>query len=590
MDPLHYLRLLRRKWRVIALVTVLGAIVGWVTTPSAEAQVDNRDYYRATHTLIAEADASGATSNLAQLALLLTVGDVPQRVAEELGGEPEVLASQVDVNVNPTVGTLDITTLGTDGQRTADLADAFADALLVSLGDRSQTQRAEAQAALAVRLDDVEDRLADLEAQIDAGADELVVAQRDALVREYGILFEDFQSLARSDAPSAGLRTLQPATAVPISGDAFIDALRAATGGAGSGAAEDDEPGEDVDDELEAAFDAGPPEPPSPVQRALLGGGLGLFASLAAILLMDRLDNRLRTKEEAEDAFGLPVVAEIPVLARKDRRRSEVVSALRPRSRIAEAYRGLRTAVQYMQVVVPLDPVDGERFARPDRSEGDGMVVLVTSPGPAEGKTTSVVNLAAAYAEGGASVLVVDGDFRRPAVHHFLEDRSSGSEVSDASAGLIAECSIPGISAITHLDDRLDAQQPADLLAWIRATVERARGYVDVVIIDTAPFLNVNDARDLLNVSDLVVVIARAGKTTRQSADRMSEILSRLGARVVGVVLVGAADTPTTKRYYYSKDPGSEPVEPGARRRLRNRNGDAPVVDDDAVPVDAVDR
>ncbi len=570
MDPKHYLSLLRRRWWAIALAVVLGLTLGWVTTPSS-AGPDEPDYYRATHTLVAETGTS-APPNLAQLSLLLRVGDVPERVAAEFGVEPDVLVSQVQVRQNPQVATLDITSVGTDPDRAVRIADGFAGALLATLTETTQQERAEAQTRLSARLDELEARLADLDAQIEDGAGDLVQAQRDALVREYGIVYEDFQVLSREPEATVGLRTLQPAVAVPISGDAFVAALQETLGATDPSeptAIEDGDP--DEEDPLLEAFDAGPSEPPSPARRGMLGGGLGLVLSVGAVVLFDRFDDRLRTKEDAEEAFGLPVVAEIPLLRRRQRRNSEVVSAERPRSRIAEAYRGLRTSVQYMGVVtsrVGESPSDLRRQQTKRRDRSDGTVVLVTSPGPAEGKSTTVVNLAAAYAESGSRVLIVDGDFRRPAVHEFLPEadvgRGNGLAPVDAPdvSGLIGRSHIPGVSAITHLDERLESVQPADLLSWIRSTVQQARPTSDVVLIDTAPFLTVNDARDLLDVADQVVVVARSGKTSRQSADRMSELLARLSAKVVGVVLVGSGDTPATKRYYYSKDPTSEPLPP----------------------------
>ena len=562
VDLNHYLRLVRRQWRLVALVVVLGAALGWVTTPSA-ADGDEPDYYRATHTLIAETTASSAP-NLAQLSLLLQVGDVPERVAEDFGADPDVLASQVQVRQNPQVATLDIISVGTDPERTVRLADGFAGALLESLAESAQEERAAAGTELSTRLDELELRIADLDAQISDGAGDLVQAQRDALVREYGVVYEDFQRLTRESEPTVGLRTLEPAVAVPISGDAFVAALQEAVGAGDASEGGDASDDEDIDPVVEA-FDAGPAEPPSKTRRALLGGGLGLVLGLGGIVLFDRFDDRIRTKEEAEEAFGLPVVAEIPLLGRKQRRSYEVVSAERPRSRMAESYRGLRTGVQYMGVVTSL--VDGESATAPNgsgngHSRGAAKVVLVTSPGPAEGKSTTVVNLAATYAESGARVVIIDGDFRRPAIHEYVPEAGVGRARRNDDEGiahLVGRTHIPGVSAITGLDERFAREQPADLLAWIRATIDEARTMADVVLVDTAPFLNVNDARDLLGVADLVVVVARSGKTKRQSADRMSETLARLGAKVVGVVLVGALDTPTTKRYYYSKDPASEP-------------------------------
>src|SRR5439155_26131808 len=173
--------------------------------------------------------------------------------------------------------------------------------------------------------------------------------------------------------------------------------------------------------------------PRSRAVRVAGGAGIGLLLGLALALLLERIDTKLRTREAAELAFVLPVVAEIPPVRRSRRRRHEVLTASKPTSPVAEAYRSLRTALLLMPTQsVPRggDPTaDDARLAdgrsRLEARRRGGVangtkVILVTSPGPAEGKSVTVANLAASLAESGRSVLVLSFDLRRPDVHHYL--------------------------------------------------------------------------------------------------------------------------------------------------------------------------
>jgi cellulose biosynthesis protein BcsQ len=171
---------------------------------------------------------------------------------------------------------------------------------------------------------------------------------------------------------------------------------------------------------------------------------------------------------------------------------------------------------------------------------------MVTSPGPSEGKTTTVANLAAILAETGRSVLVVNCDFRRPRVHLHLDGTDDPRKVVDTK--------VPGVKLVTQVLDNPHDANPAEVVAVQRQVIRNARDMFDVVLLDTAPILTTNDATEVLNIADQVVIVAKAGKTHREAADRAAELLERRGAPVVGAVLVGATDIPTARYYYYGLD------------------------------------
>jgi hypothetical protein len=105
---------------------------------------------------------------------------------------------------------------------------------------------------------------------------------------------------------------------------------------------------------------------------------------------------------------------------------------------------------------------------------------------------------------------------------------------------------------------------PAEVAAAQRQVVETARGMFDVIILDTAPLLSTNDASELMGSTDVVVLVAQAGKTTKPAAARATEVLERLEATVAGVALLGTRDVPSAQYYYYATENGRDPNRPEA--------------------------
>jgi capsular exopolysaccharide synthesis family protein len=167
--------------------------------------------------------------------------------------------------------------------------------------------------------------------------------------------------------------------------------------------------------------------------------------------------------------------------------------------------------------------------------------ILVTSPGPAEGKTTVAVNLAAIFALSGKRVALLDADMRRPHVHHLLE-MPNRNGLSNLFRSQIAPHSVsrtklelPNLMVITSGSL---PPNPAELLgsekmSQILAALSNA---VDVVVIDTPPSL-VADAQILAGKVDAVLFVIQPGKTHAEMARASLEVFKRAGARVIGTVL-----------------------------------------------------
>jgi Mrp family chromosome partitioning ATPase len=294
---------------------------------------------------------------------------------------------------------------------------------------------------------------------------------------------------------------------------------------------------------------------------------------------LDRFDTRVRSKTDAETAFGLPVIAEIPPISGAHRKRPELLVQTSPRSRYAEAYRAVRTSVLFIAASgadvgvgrdlnpVSAGPVGGASGPRPWLREdrGEALTILVTSPGPEEGKTSTTANLAALMAEAGMRVLVVNCDYRRPRVHKYLEgtevptpDGTNGEVVNTIQGARIIDTSVPGVRLVTGIGENDPDVNPADVVAAQRKVVDVARRHFDVILLDTAPILTTNDAVEILSEADLVLLTCRFGRTRFESANLASELLERLSAPVAGVVFVESQDAPQAQYYYYYLDPTGE--------------------------------
>jgi capsular exopolysaccharide synthesis family protein len=534
MEPTEYVRLFRRRWRLLAACVLIAGAVAWIATPANPA--GREVTYEATHTLLRDDSSPTPPPSLAQVALIVRTGDVPQRVADRIGfdGNPGQLAQQVEVTSEETSGSIDITASGGSRKEAADLANAFAEETLAFFGERAQDEQTKVLDAANEEVSRLQSEIDALEAQIEAagnGPTARLEAQRDAKVRQYGVALDKQTTALNQPAPTAGYVTLAKASA-----------------------------------DLAGPKDGGFETPRSRSARTLIALILGLGLGLAAVLVAERFDPRIHTREAAAEAFGLPVVAEIPRgSAERGKGPRPIAFIDAPMSAVAEAYRTLRASI----LLTPVKQL-GLGSSTSERSE-EPQVILVTSPAPGEGKTTTVANLAASFAETGRSVLVLSCDFRRPEIHrYFGADQNPGlSGVLNHTLDLrqvITSTTVPGVSIAA---DGGGLKRLGDLAAEGHELIATSRRYADIVLVDTAPVLATNDASELIHAVDSVVVVCRNGATTTDSARRARVLLERLGTAVVGVALVGVAESETSYSSYYASEP---PPPPQHRARLLRRD------------------
>ena len=269
---------------------------------------------------------------------------------------------------------------------------------------------------------------------------------------------------------------------------------------------------------------------------------MGLGLGIAFALLRERLDKRFKGRADVERTLGAPVLATIPSYSRRKRgaKASQVVTLSEPKGAASEAYRTLRTNLQYMALQRGLKSL------------------LVTSAAAGEGKTVTTVNLAAALALSGQRVIVVSADLRRPTLERYFGlERGEGLSswlVSDQDDlwSLIQDPHIPNIRV---LPSGPIPSNPAELLTSARAghLVEMLSANADFVLFDSAPILGLADSAILSSRVDGVLLIVDASTSHSSAGVRAREEIERAGGTVVGSLL--NAFDPSGSPYYYYESP-----------------------------------
>ncbi|MDQ3896512.1 MAG: polysaccharide biosynthesis tyrosine autokinase [Actinomycetota bacterium] len=273
------------------------------------------------------------------------------------------------------------------------------------------------------------------------------------------------------------------------------------------------------------------PFEPTPRRNAVLAGIIGLLLGVALAFLVEYLDDSIKAKEDLERAVpGLGVLGLIPLVSDwKSREQSRVVSLSEPTSPAAEAYRILRTSIQFLGI---------DRQVR---------LIQVTSASAQEGKTTTLANLAVAFASSGMRTVAVCCDLRRPRLHEFfnLDNAVGFTSVLLGNVALAKALQpVPGQERLLVLASGPLPPNPAELLSSSRTAdlLGNLATQADIVLIDSPPVLPVTDSLVLSQRVDTTVLVGAAGTTTRKAAQRAVEMLNQVNAPLVGAVLNGVTE------------------------------------------------
>ncbi|MEJ2748804.1 MAG: polysaccharide biosynthesis tyrosine autokinase [Anaerolineae bacterium] len=281
----------------------------------------------------------------------------------------------------------------------------------------------------------------------------------------------------------------------------------------------------------------------------LMASGIGFVLAAAAAYVLEYLDDSVRTPEALARLTQLPILTGITNIRSGDE--GQLVTMSQPRSPVSEAFRVLRTAVQFTAL---------------DQSN---QVLLVTSASGGDGKSVISSNLAVVMAQAGHQVLLVDTDLRRPTLHTIfslpnkrgltsmlLEYR--GDEEDPVLSGLlentVQETQVDGLQVLTcgpippNPSELLGSNKMRDLLNVLMTRF-------DFVVLDSPPTLSVTDAVVLSAQSHGVIMVARAGKTRKNSVKQATERLRDVNARLIGCVLNLMDNKDGLYGMYYYDDP-----------------------------------
>lgn len=264
------------------------------------------------------------------------------------------------------------------------------------------------------------------------------------------------------------------------------------------------------------------PVEPTPVRTAALAVVVGFIIGVAAAFLMNYLDQKVRTPQEIENATKSPVLAVVPVDSPPDHR---PIALSASSHEAAEAYRGLRTNLQFLGLDEPI------------------RVIQLTSSLAEEGKTTTSANLAVVLAQAGHRVALVDADLRRPRVHSvFSVEQTPGFTdllLGASSDQVVNHVDVGSGQKLSVYASGAAPSNPSEMLSGrrVRQLLNEMGGHYDFVVVDSAPVLPVSDSIALSGSVDGVLVVAQAGRITTDEIAETTERLRRVGAPLLGVVL-----------------------------------------------------
>jgi len=492
------LRAVRRRWRVVLLLTVLVTGVALALSLSSESQYDAttdlllQDQQPANSLL--DAGASTASSDperdLATNVELIKVGSTADTVRRQLNlpMTTEQLLDRISAQTSNNSNVVSIVVRDPNATRAAQIANAFADAYVRFRRDSARRRYTEA---------------ADLAARQLAG---LSTTERDTTEAR------DLQARQRELEIAAALQT------------GGVEVVRRAS-----------VPAE--------------PARPRPLLSAILGLLLGLVLGVVTALAMELFDRRLKDESAVEDFFGLPVLAAIPRPSRRNAPLNDP-SGIEPYGLLAA---NLSLSAGYRDGEPPRSRRDTGRVSMiTSPSAGDGKTSVTFGVAAAYARLGQRVIVIEAdlrrpafgrymhLATSGGLAAVLAGDRQ-------LEDELVWLDADAVPSPLAGDFADGLIGALPAGELPLNPQRALSQPA-MKDVVKRARSLADVVLLDTAPVGTVNDATTILKLVHDVVLVVRLGQTTKEAARRALRVLSNVRSQLVGVVVTDAA---ASERYGY---------------------------------------
>jgi capsular exopolysaccharide synthesis family protein len=290
---------------------------------------------------------------------------------------------------------------------------------------------------------------------------------------------------------------------------------------------------------LEYARPGKVPVYPKPASVLLQSVFVGLLLGAGLAKLRDWTNHRITSADEVTGILGLEILAVTSHMTGSrlgSVERARTVQ-LKPSSEIAEGFRSLRTAIYF-------------------RAGESAKTIAITSANPGEGKSTTASNLAIAMAQTGQKILLLEADCRRPSQHHIFgisKPRVGLSSVLCGQATLEQAFHGTSVAGLTLLPCGPIPKDPAEQLnsQAFKDTLKELENRFDRIVIDTTPVVSVTDAIIVAAQANITVLVVRAQRSTRRAILHARDLLSSMGANILGVVVNDAPVRSTSYGYGY---------------------------------------
>ncbi len=279
------------------------------------------------------------------------------------------------------------------------------------------------------------------------------------------------------------------------------------------------------------------PVSPKTTRNTVLAALAGILLAAGLVFFFDMINDTIRDPSIVSNKFNLPTLGVVASHKEKD---SRPICLTEPRSPVAESFRSLRTNIIYSGVDTTLHRI------------------LITSSSPREGKTTVTANLAVTMAQGEVSVVLIDADFRRPAIHHKfgIHNRVGLSDMFLPNPPVQVVRTVKGSSLAVITSGALPPN-PTDLLTSrkMKQMLELMGKKCDLILLDTPPILSVTDGYALAPNMDGVIIVVRPGVTKMGELQQAIAKLRGVNAHILGVVYnrVSPRSRMFENYYYYHK-------------------------------------
>lgn len=298
------------------------------------------------------------------------------------------------------------------------------------------------------------------------------------------------------------------------------------------------------------------PSPSNAPKQILFGAILGLSLGLSAAFLLEYMDTSLKSSEDISRFLEIPLMGEIPTIKTANQNpsrlfwpfkrdgkinqdtnyESKLITNYSPKDPVPEAYRNLRTSLQFAFVDEPL------------------QCFVISSPGATEGKSLTTVNLAISFAQSGKKTVIIDTDLRRPVLHKIfgISKEPGITDVLLGDTDLQQAVWSTAVDGLYVLPAGLSSPNPGELInsQRMRDTIEQLKTDMDILILDTPPVIAAIDAAVLGAKTQGVLLVFHMDQTKREAAQYCIEQLKRTDVNIIGGLL-NNIDVDKRYGYYY---------------------------------------